>query len=127
MPPDQGQVYRKDPVEDRLWLSKGVDLMSRRYISVYQRLKAEQCNVCSCHRNGHCKSCNYGGIRAQAVLDHAIILGVRKFLSQSCARFKNQKFCYYDETGCEYKDFCPNCQKDWHCFNPCVKQTSLRK
>lgn len=86
--------------------------MSRRYISVYQCIKVEKCNVCSCHRDGHCESCNHGGIRAQATIDHRLIIDARKFLSQSCARFKNQKPCCYDDTGCEYKDFCPNCHKD---------------
>ena len=82
--------------------------MSIRYISVYQRIKAEKCNVCSCHWDGHCESCNYGGIREQAAKDHNLIMAVRKFIAGKCPRFKNSRLCYYDDTACEYKDFCQN-------------------
>lgn len=82
--------------------------MSRRYISAYQRMKAEQCNVCSCHLDGHCESCNYGGIREQAAKDHNLILAVGRFIAKKCNRFKYRRPCYYDDTACEYKDFCNN-------------------
>lgn len=82
--------------------------MSRRYISVYQLMKDNQCHICSCHRDGHCESCNYGDIREQAAKDHNLIMAVRKFISCKCPRLKNSRLCYYEDTACEYKDFCQN-------------------
>lgn len=83
----------------------------RKYVSTYQLMKAGPCNVCACNRDGHCESCNYGGIRTQAAIDHNLIMGLRKYLSSVCPRFKANKMCYYVDTGCDYKEFCPNCRK----------------
>lgn len=94
-------------MEDRLWLSKGVDLVSRRYFSVYQLMKSGPCNATTCDSED-CDLCSYGAMREQAAKDHDIIMSVSRFISKKCNRFKYRRPCYYEDTACEYKDFCVN-------------------